>query len=489
MYVPLYIHYENGTLGDSILNIDDAILKANRLGIKALSITDCSMSCIYEFYQKCLNNNIKPILGLEVKYKIDNNTYNLILLVKNKKGFSDLLYINNYNAINLNGSNILDLNVIAENSKDIIVLSGGYSSHLYKIILEEYHKHRSLVDFDYEKVVSYIDKYNNTFKDFYLIIEPSLNKEQIFINKMLVKIALKYNFKYVITPNIHYLNKDDNKLYTRYKILQEDNINIIPNNLTHNIENNSLKYLMSYEDIIKNFYYLNDSIIYTGIKKSIDIANQVISCDILDLSYKTPIFINNKYSTKDYIRKLCLEKLENIKENLQAPFKYINRLEYELKILSRNKYLDFILIVKDIIDFANANDIIVGPGRGSCCGSLVLYLLGITKVDPIKYDLMFERFVSDGRKEKADIDIDISASKRKIIISYIIQKYGYYNCCSLINYDKRGFKGAFKDSLNLYKIEEKISNRVYNIVLRKLKNKNNKLMAIDILKYDSDLCW
>ena len=206
------------------------------------------------------------------------------------------------------------------------------------------------------------------------------------------------------------------------------------------------------------------------------------------MTYKTPIFINNKYSTEDYIRKLCLEKIENIKEKLQAPFKYINRLEYELNILSKNKYLDFILIIKDIIDFAVANDIIIGSGRGSCCGSLVLYLLGVTKIDPIKYDLMFERFVSSSRKEKADIDIDISASKRKIIISYIIQKYGYYNCCSLINYDKRGFKGAFKDSLDLYNIDEKISDKVYNIVLKKLKN-NNKLMAIDILKYDSDLCW
>ena len=245
---------------------------------------------------------------------------------------------------------------------------------------------------------------------------------------------------------------------------------------------------MSYEELLKSLYYLDDNIIYTGIKKSIDISNQVISFDILDLTYKTPVFINNKYSTEDYIRKLCLEKIENIKEKLQAPFKYINRLEYELNILSKNKYLDFILIIKDIIDFAVANDIIIGPGRGSCCGSLVLYLLGVTKIDPIKYDLMFERFVSSGRKEKADIDIDISASKRKIIISYIIQKYGYYNCCSLINYDKRGFKGAFKDSLDLYNIDKKISDKVYNIVLKKLKN-NNKLMAIDILKYDSDLCW
>ena len=223
---------------------------------------------------------------------------------------------------------------------------------------------------------------------------------------------------------------------------------------------------MSYEELLKSLYYLDDNIIYTGIKKSIDISNQVISFDILDLTYKTPVFINNKYSTEDYIRKLCLEKIENIKEKLQAPFKYINRLEYELNILSKNKYLDFILIIKDIIDFAVANDIIIGPGRGSCCGSLVLYLLGVTKIDPIKYDLMFERFVSSGRKEKADIDIDISASKRKIIISYIIQKYGYYNCCSLINYDKRGFKGAFKDSLDLYNIDEKISDKVYNIVLK-----------------------
>ena len=488
MYVPLHVHYENGTLGNSILNIDDAILKANRLGIKAMSITDCSMSCIYEFYKKCLNNNIKPIFGLEVKYKIDNDTYNLILLAKNKKGFSDLLYINNYNALNLNSSNILDLNVIAENSKDIIVLSGGYSSHPYKIILEEYHKHRSLIDYDYEKVVSCIDKYINTFKDFYLMIEPNLNKEQIFVNKMLIKIALMNDFRYVITPNIHYLNVDDNKSYTRYKILQEDNAKLFSKNPNYYLESNSLKYLMSYEELLKSLYYLDDNIIYTGIKKSIDISNQVISFDILDLTYKTPVFINNKYSTEDYIRKLCLEKIENIKEKLQAPFKYINRLEYELNILSKNKYLDFILIIKDIIDFAVANDIIIGPGRGSCCGSLVLYLLGVTKIDPIKYDLMFERFVSSGRKEKADIDIDISASKRNIIISYIIQKYGYYNCCSLINYDKRGFKGAFKDSLDLYNIDKKISDKVYNIVLKKLKN-NNKLMAIDILKYDSDLCW
>ena len=270
--------------------------------------------------------------------------------------------------------------------------------------------------------------------------------------------------------------------------MQEDNAKLFSKNPNYYLESNSLKYLMSYEELLKSLYYLDDNIIYTGIKKSIDISNQVISFDILDLTYKTPVFINNKYSTEDYIRKLCLEKIENIKEKLQAPFKYINRLEYELNILSKNKYLDFILIIKDIIDFAVANDIIIGPGRGSCCGSLVLYLLGVTKIDPIKYDLMFERFVSSGRKEKADIDIDISASKRNIIISYIIQKYGYYNCCSLINYDKRGFKGAFKDSLDLYNIDEKISDKVYNIVLKKLKN-NNKLMAIDILKYDSDLCW
>ena len=394
MKVPLYVKTDNSLL-TSMISIDQLIKFANENNIKALSICDNNMFGAIEFYNKCISNNIKPIIGLEIDY--DDKI---------------LLYAKNYNGY----KNLIKLSTIS--SKDKITMKDlvSYSSDLVCILINN-------------KLYDELNKiYENTF---------------VFEN----------------LREILYLKKEDSE-YIKYLYAIKDGIKI--SNVTKEFNN----YL----------YVIDESY------KIYDLCN-------LELKEKEdllPIFdCPNNLSSKEYLKLLCKEGLKN-KFGDKVYQKYIDRLKYELDVIDDMEFNDYFLVVHDYVKYAKENDILVGPGRGSAASSLVSYLLDIITIDPLKYDLLFERFLNKMRKTMPDIDIDFEDSKRLDVIKYCINKYGIKKVAPIITFGTMGAKQVLRDvgktlDVNVDYLCKLIDSR------NDLKTNLNDSKILDYLKINQDL--
>ena len=459
-YVPLHVHTSRNSIGDSILKLDDYIKKAKELGLKSLCITGHgSLADMYDFYFNCRENNIKPIIGIElyltddmtVKTK-ESKTYHMILIAKDNIGLKNL--INIASIASLEGfykKPRTDLSYIRDHKEGLICLTACVAGKLPQLILDE----------DFISAEEHIKElYDIFFDDLYFEIQPGNFEDQIVVNNKLIEYSNKHNIPLVVTNDIHYLNSDEYKIHDYHvrlgrKMTIADDL-IYPD---------TCYYLMTQQELVDSLAQYDSDII----RKAIDNTNVIADkCDIsvevdgLNLpEFKCP----EGYTPRTYIEHLCYKRLDEIKYLIKDPSQYIDRIHYELDTLEQVGFTSYLLMVYDFYKYARENNILLGPGRGSISGSLVCYLLQGVKIDPLKYDLMFERFTSVHRKGSvADVDIDVDSEHRDDMFHYAIEKYGLGHCAAVSTFTYRKAKSAIRDVCRLLEIDLKTADKIAKLI-------------------------
>ena len=409
MYIPLY-NITNYSLLSSLLKIDDLIEYTKKNNISSISITDSNMFGTMEFIKKCESNKIKPIIGLEILLE------NIIIV----------LYAKNYDGY-----------------KNLIKLSTIQSERI--ITIEELEKYNNnligILPFSFKNDYNDLKK---IYKELYL----GYKNKQEEIEAQLITSDIVF-FK----KNLYLNKQDENILLFLYRI--RDGKTLLDDN-NYKIDNNEL--------YIGNILDLTDN---KGLINTIKISND---CNIEFPISRNLLPIYDCENPKQYLFELCKVGL-NKRLNNNVPDNYKNRLVYELKIINDMGFANYFLVVYDFIKFAKKNKILVGPGRGSAAGSLVAYSLGITEIDPIKYDLLFERFLNPARKTMPDIDTDFPDNKRELVIEYVQNKYGEKRVSGIVTFGTLAAKQAIRDT-----------SRVMNIPLYKVDSLCKLIDAKDSLK-------
>ena len=382
MYTPLYIKTDN-SLQQSMIKIKDLIEFAVNNNIKSLTITDDSMYGVMDFYHECINNNIKPIVGLEITIEDKK----IVLYAKNYEGYK----------------NLIKLSTISSERELSLVDLNTYYKELICIL-------------PYDGYILYKDL-KQIFKYIYIGYKDELEKEEINEDN---KIYLNVNL---------YINKEESK-YIKYLDSIREAIPVIDIISIHN--NNYILKEEEYKEKYKDSY-----------DKNLEIT------EMCNLEIPSKLDLTPKYDLKDmdsytYLKKKCIEGLKHHFGNTVKEI-YKKRLKYELEIINKMGFCDYFLIVSDYVNYAKENNIVVGTGRGSAVGSLVSYCLKITDVDPIKYNLFFERFLNPERISMPDIDIDFEHEKRQDVINYCINKYGEKKVAPIITFGTLGCKQALRD--------------------------------------------
>ena len=437
-FVHLHVHTEYSLL-DGSSRVSSLIDKVKELGMDSIAITDHGvMFGVVDFYKTCRAKGIKPILGCEVytskgKYTErdpvrDKNQYHLVLLAENQKGYSNLMKIVSEGYINgFYYKPRVDYSVLRKYSEGIIALSACLAGEIQTYLLDN----------NYNKAKETALLYNEIFghNNFYLELQDHGIEEQKIVNQQLIKMSKETNIPLVITNDVHYTSKDDARIHDVLlcvqtgKTVDEDERMKFPS---------SEFYLKSPEEIKRLFPDVQEAIENTvKISKR---CNVELDFETLHLPEYT---VPQGYTNSQYLRKLCYEGLEKRYASVTQELK--DRLEMELGVIENMGYVDYFLIVWDFIKYAKDNNIMVGPGRGSSAGSLVSYSLRIIDVDPIKYGLIFERFLNPERISMPDIDIDFCYERREEVINYVIKKYGEDKVAQIATFGTMAARGSIRD--------------------------------------------
>ena len=437
-FVHLHLHTEYSLL-DGACRIDRLIDTAKKLGQSAIAITDHgTMYGVMEFYKKAKAAGIKPIIGCEVyvapnsrfeKQKTEYSPYNhLVLLCKNQKGYENLIKM-----VSLGFTEgfytkpRIDKELLKKHSEGLIALSACIAGEIPSAILYG----------EYEKAKNATEFFKNLFgKDsFYLELQNHGLKEQIIVNEGLKKLSEELNIPLVCTNDVHYIEKSDSKMQevllaigTGKKIGDEDLMSFETDEF----------YLKSYDEMYKLF-----GDVPTALSNTLRIAD-MCNVEFEFHKLKLPVFDIGKQNHPEYLKNMALRGMKKrYGENIEK--KITDRLFYELSVIEKMGFVDYFLIVQDYVAYAKKNGIPVGPGRGSGAGSLVAYCIGITNIDPIKYDLLFERFLNPERVSMPDFDVDFCFVRRQEVIDYVISKYGKEQVAQIVTFGTMAARGAVRD--------------------------------------------
>lgn len=420
-YINLYTQTEYSLL-NSTIKIDSLIKYAKDNNLNSLAICDTNnMYGVVKFYQKCIDNNIKPVIGLCLTLESRYNFYNSILLFsKNNNGYKNLMKITTLRKLKKE----VFIDNLKEYLDDIIVVLPNEENELIKMYNEKNVKFKELFS-------SYSD-----INDLYIGLDLQTMKMRDNIDEV-VRSFKNLNLKMVALQKVTYLNKED---FDAYKILKC-------------VDKNIKNYKYSEKEV--NQYMLNDESAFDLFRKYPMLLNETINiankCSVsIDFNgYKMPKYEIKGNNTDDYLYDLAMLglkiRLTNNKISVENYHIYIDRLKYELKIISQMGFSDYFLIVYDFIKYAKREGILVGPGRGSAPSSLVAYSIGITELDPLKYDLLFERFLNPERISMPDIDTDFPDVDRSRIIKYTANKYGKNKVAHICTFGTYGPRPAIRD--------------------------------------------
>lgn len=404
MYTPLNIKTEN-TLLTSLIRIDELVDFALSNNIKSLSITDTKMYGVYYFYKKCIENGIKPIIGLDINY--DN--YRVILYCKNYNGYKCLLKLSSLDkVISSDFINVDDLICIVP-----------YSS------LDKY------------------DELKNIFSSIFVGYKNKQEEELGYANM-------------VYMNDILCIDKSDLG-YLKY-------LECIKTGKSINDIFDSSCYMLSFDEVNKLYprYISNNYKIYDMCDLKMEYSRDLLP------KYDCP----DKMDSLSYLKSLCVDGMKR-KFGSSAPKVYVDRLKYELDVINNMGFFNYFLVVSDYVKFAKESGILVGPGRGSAAGSLVSYLLNITTIDPIKYNLLFERFLNPERVTMPDIDIDFEYTRREEVVNYCISKYGSKRVAPIITFGTLGAKQSIRDVGRCLSIPGKTIDRLCSYIDSDISLKDN----------------
>lgn len=437
-FVHLNTHSHYSIL-EAIGSIDAIITKSQELGFNTVTLTDRdNMFGAIEFYEKAKKANLKPILGISLSIGSfdtgDNKIYPLTLLAKSYTGYMNLIEL--ASLVRLNAHKSVSFQELSQYSNDIICLTGNYTGEIASYLIQTP-----------SKVTAWVQSYKDLFKDnLYFEVLPLTNTpEQLKANKLLIKLAKSSQIPLVLTAQTMYLTPEqktahDIMLAIKYKTNIQN-----PDRISFAHEDYSLKSAEEIYTLIQKLKIPEEAIHNTKIIA--DACNVEIPLYQIQLpAFDVPALDSGEIlSNENYLRHLCEEGILNRYPGKdQKPIR--ERLEYEFDVIKTAGYIDYFLIVSDFINWAKNNSILVGPGRGSAAGSLVAYLLAITDLDPLEYQLLFERFLNPARVSMPDIDIDFQDNKRELVLQYVAQKYGQDHVAQICTFGTMAAKAAIRDT-------------------------------------------
>jgi len=439
-FTHLHVHSHYSLL-DGLPKIDQLLDRVKELGMDSVALTDHGV--LYgavEFYKKAKQKGIKPIIGCEIytafermnqkRPNVDDKKYHLILLAKNEQGYKNLVQL--VTKAHLEGFYYkprVDDELLARHSKGLIALSGCLAGRIP----------RSIQSKNFEQAEMLAQKYQKIFgKDnFYLEIQHHPNiPEQKTTNQELINISKKYDIPLVATNDTHYLKSEDAEPQDILMLINTGANSNDPERITIKSDDFSLK---SSAEMEQAFKHVPEAIENT--QKIVDACNFELKLG----ETKLPCFeVPNHKTPDEYLEELCKKGLKKrFKDNLNKEI--TDRLNYEISIIKQTGFASYFLIVQDFVNWAKQQRIVVGPGRGSAPGSLVSYLLNITNVDPIKNNLLFERFLNPERISMPDIDLDFTDRRRDEVINYVAQKYGKDKVAQIITFGTMAARAVIRD--------------------------------------------
>jgi len=437
-FVHLHVHSEYSLL-DGANKCDALASAAVEMGMDSIAITDHGVmyGCV-EFYNKCRAKGVKPILGCEVYVdpngytcREGKNQYHLILLAENEEGYHNLMKI--VSVANTDGFYYkprIDHELLSKYSKGIIGASACLGGEIPGLILKG----------DTDGALSRAALYRDILGEgnFFLELQHNSIPEQAIVNKSLIEIAKKGNYPLIATNDVHYMRKTDAEWHDVLLCVQTNSNVDDPNR--YRFRGNDYYYRSPQE-----MWDLFGTEIPECLLNTQKIADR---CDVkLEMGhYYLPEFpLPEGETLESYLRRTAEAGLKKRLKNDVPPENYLDRLHYELGVIEQMGFPGYFCIVADIISAAKDRGIPIGPGRGSAAGSVVAWSLGITDLDPIKYNLLFERFLNPERISMPDIDTDVSDKRRDELIEYIVKKYGSDRVAQIITFDRMKSKGAITD--------------------------------------------
>ena len=438
-FVHLHVHSEYSLL-DGANRIKDLPVRAKELGMKAIALTDHGvMYGAVEFYKECKKNNIKPIIGCEVyvaprgrlnkEANVDNVYNHLILLAKNEIGYQNLIKLVSIGFTEgFYYKPRIDLEVLEKYHEGLIALSACLAGSVPQEIQKGNIEKAKEIALWYKKVFG---------EDYYLELQYNGLKEQVLVNQQLVQIGKELNIPIVGTNDAHYLKKED--AYNHEVLLCIQTGKKMSDTDRMKFETNEF-YIKSPEEMEEYFKNLPEAL-----DNTVKIAEK---CNF-DFEFghtKLPNYdVPPEYKThEEYFRKLCNDGIKK-RYGENPGQEIINRVEYEMSVIEKMGYVDYYLIVWDFIHYAKSQGISVGPGRGSGAGSIVAYAIEITDIDPIKYNLLFERFLNPERISMPDFDVDFCYERRQEVIDYVARKYGSDHVSQIITFGTMAARMVIRD--------------------------------------------
>ncbi len=438
-FTHLHVHTEYSLL-DGSAKIKEIVKRTKELGMDSLAITDHGvMYGVIDFYRACLAEGIKPILGCEVYVApnsrfdrelgtSDDRYHHLVLLAENNTGYQNLMKIVSKGFLEgFYYKPRVDYEVLTQYSEGITALSACLAGEVAGNLLKGF----------YAEAKNAALKLQSIFGEghFFLELQDHGMAEQKTANQGILRLAKETGIKLVATNDVHYTFAEDADPHDILLCIQTQKKVNDENRMRYE---GGQYYLKSPEEMLDLFPYAKEAL-----ENTYEIANR---CNVAITfgEYKLPVYpVPNSLTAFDYLYQLCREGLQKRYQPVSEELS--ERLDYELETIKNMGFVDYFLIVWDFIKYARDNNIIVGPGRGSAAGSIVSYSLGITDIDPIKYNLLFERFLNPERLTMPDIDIDFCFERRQEVIDYVTRKYGKDKVVQIVTFGTMAARGVIRD--------------------------------------------
>ena len=437
-FVHLHVHSEYSLL-DGACRIDGMMDRVKEMGQSAIAITDHGVmyGCI-DFYKAAKAAGVKPIIGCEVYvarrnmsdrvHGIDNDPYHLVLLCKNRQGYENLCrMVSEAFTHGFYGKPRVDLNLLQQYHEGLIATSACLAGAIPQYLMEE----------DYASAKDYALKLAEIFGEdnFYLELQDHGIEAQRPVNQGVMRLSRETGLPLIVTNDAHYLRREDAAMQDVLLCIQTGRTVDEENRMKFETEE---FYLKSEEELRQLFPNCDEAF-----ENTVKIAERC-NLEFTFHEYHLPSFpVPEGYTNEEYFRKICMDGFRERYEN--PPQEYVDRLEYEIGVISRMGYVNYYLIVWDFIRYAKEQGIPVGPGRGSGAASIVAYCMHITEVDPMKYALIFERFLNPERVSMPDFDTDFCQERRGEVIDYVMRKYGSDHVAQIATFGTMAARGAIRD--------------------------------------------
>lgn len=458
-FVHLHVHTEYSLL-DGACRINGLMKRLKELGQTAVAITDHgNMYGAMEFYQAAEKNGIKAIIGCEVyvaprtrfdkEAKIDSKPYHLVLLCENNEGYKNLVkLVSKGNIEGFYSKPRVDKELLQTYHKGLICLSACLAGEIPRYLSNNNYEAAK------KTALEYLDIFGKD--NFFIEIQNHELREELEILPLLYRLSEETGIPIVATNDCHYITREDSELQKILICIQTGTIFGEPNGLDFGTDE---FYVKSAEEM---------SELFKGHEEAVSITAQIAErCNVdftFDSGIKIPKFkAEGVTDNTAFLRRLSFDGLyshygSNVSQNI------INRLEYELSVIEEKQFIDYFLIVWDFIRYARAHNIPVGPGRGSGAGSLCAYCIGITGIDPMKYNLMFERFLNPERVSMPDFDIDFCIEGRQLVKDYVVHKYGADKVSEIIAFDTLKAKAAVRDIVRVLGLSYSLGDKIAKMI-------------------------